>query len=42
MRINKFTWENGWLWDCSKVQRMGRYIEIHIAVDIWKAYRDLK
>lgn len=39
MKVSKFDWSIGWIWDCSKVQRNARWIEVDIAVDIWRAYR---
>lgn len=39
MKISNFNWEKGWQWDCSRMQRLARFIEVNIAIDIWREYR---
>jgi len=37
MKINKFNWEKGWIWDCQKYQRIANWIDIEVS-DIWREY----
>lgn len=39
MKIEVFRWEKGWMWGCSKVQRLSKIIEVEIAIDIWWEYK---
>ena len=30
MKVKKFEWQKGWIWDCSKIQRRAKQIEIEV------------
>lgn len=38
MTIQVYTWEKGWMWGCSKAQRLGDYLNNYIAVEVWREY----
>lgn len=37
MKINKFNWQKGWIWDCEKYQRIAYWIDTEVS-DIWREY----
>ena len=37
MKIKKFNWEMGWIWDCHKIQRIARWVDLEVS-DIWREY----
>lgn len=37
MKISKFDWKKGWIWDCAKYQRIANWIDIEVS-EIWREY----